>query len=504
MSKRASSAAGEIKDKHWYEGEVCTRYAGDLKGLLSLFSGSGMTEKGCARQVGEREGSVQALGVCPLYGAFDVFTQIKDAVPVIHGPIGCCHLQLGFHIRMVYGSSRPPDRAFPIAVSSNMQENDIVMGGTEKLQEAILTADRELRPRLIVVLGACAPAIIGDYIPQIIDEVRGKVAAEILWLEGQGISGRAPFTGFQDAYRTLIDQLVEPPTERLPDHVNILGEKSTEAGGEVNLGVMKRYLDRFGLKILTRFVRSTTVEGIRGMARARLNLIRCHEPGWRPARHLKEKFGMDYLEDDFPFGFRETERWLRNLGELLDQRPLAERLIEEERGKFGKRIEEAKGRLQGKTVILCGNGGRAVSLLKFCAELGMEVLQLHFWGPIHDRPLQDLRDYLEETGHNLEVRSSPDFYEQEALVKALKPHLFLGDPSHTHLCLEKGVSFDNIHQSPQVGYPGALNLAERWIDAIERPVYDGWLYRGVPLHSSQQYISQCMRDANFCGRKQDR
>ena len=98
---------------------------------------------------------------CKVYGAICAISEIKNAVPLVHGPEGCACYPKFFPtdaIRMKLLGARYP----PPIYSTAMTEPHVIYGGENRLEDAISELDRREKPELVGVIGSCVPAIIGD------------------------------------------------------------------------------------------------------------------------------------------------------------------------------------------------------------------------------------------------------------------------------------------------------------------------------------------------------
>ena len=77
---------------------------------------------------------MESQKTCKLFGAIRAVLGIKDALPLIHGPLGCA-----YHIKYLLGvRSNKPVRI----LTTSMDQNDVVFGAEEKLETEIIEADK--------------------------------------------------------------------------------------------------------------------------------------------------------------------------------------------------------------------------------------------------------------------------------------------------------------------------------------------------------------------------
>ncbi|MCE5284285.1 MAG: hypothetical protein LLG02_00310, partial [Pelosinus sp.] len=98
---------------------------------------------------------------CALGGAITTAQALPRTIPILHAPSGCagnaawtqaggCGLQVGGYCG---GISMP---------SSNIEEKEVVFGGTERLQEQIKNTLDVMDGDLYIVLTGCVTEVIGD------------------------------------------------------------------------------------------------------------------------------------------------------------------------------------------------------------------------------------------------------------------------------------------------------------------------------------------------------
>ena len=96
----------------------------------------------------------------PIVAAMYTARDMDVDVIVMHGPAGCSFM-----------ASRPLENAGVRVVTSSMKDNDLIFGGGDSLEKALMDAKQRFNPRTMAVIGTCASTIIGDDITAIIGRV---------------------------------------------------------------------------------------------------------------------------------------------------------------------------------------------------------------------------------------------------------------------------------------------------------------------------------------------
>jgi len=315
---------------------------------------------------------------CKMFGAYCYLSEIKGAIPLLHGPVGCAFfpkLAPPDAIRtQLLGINQPPP--FPC---TDMDERDVIYGGADKLRDAIVEVDRYYRPELIGVIISCPAAIIGDDIEEIVNSVRNRIDAEIIYTPSSaGFSDdervenldrhtddliniwknpdAKPKWGIEkcgrlDTLYSLIEQLVEEPSEKIENSVNIdtygRFHYFEDLSGELN--EIKEVMSEIGIRVNTVFP-GCSVSDIKGMARAQFNFMRRSE---RSAEFLKEKFGIDYIFDIFGtryVGISGAKRFYLDIAERFGLQKRAEKVIREKEGYLKDSLKETREAVKGKNI----------------------------------------------------------------------------------------------------------------------------------------------------------
>ena len=96
----------------------------------------------------------------PIVAAMYTARDMNVDVIVMHGPAGCSFM-----------ASRPLENAGVRVITSSMKDNDLIFGGGDSLEKALIEAKERFSPKTIAVIGTCASTIIGDDIKAVIGRV---------------------------------------------------------------------------------------------------------------------------------------------------------------------------------------------------------------------------------------------------------------------------------------------------------------------------------------------
>jgi len=295
---------------------------------------------------------------CKLSGSVYVVSEIEGAVSLVHGPCGCA-----FHHRL------SPRRLFsPIydLACTDMDETDVIQGGEEKLRARIIDVCKRYDPALVVVLPTCISGLIGDDIPGVIENLKSKIACDILYAPSEGFSHRDgdsvevslknaaksmkcssnPPTaqdlrgcGHEEMMFSLADQLMEEQ-DVIEDSANLeaFGRHTRRFWNDVE--EMRRVLGNIGIELNTT-IPTASVDAIKRAPSAPLNIVVTRNTRW--AERMKERFGTDYAKKwYFYVGFDEVGKFFVETASKLGLEGEAEDAIRHEKKRALEDLSESR------------------------------------------------------------------------------------------------------------------------------------------------------------------
>jgi len=244
-----------------------------------------------------------------LSGAMYAIGEIKDAVPIIHGSAGC-----GFHYKYVCRRGYLP--AYN-AQCTQLEEEDIIFGGEEKLRAAIIKTVEKYSPSMIAVIPATSVDMTCAEVDSVIKSLRNTINCKLIAVNSEKFShvdkrnrGRAiedsiknwggscrentfEFSkgcGFSEAMTAIVENLMtrQEPREK---SVNICGF-AWGAGGSAIVDGMARELKALDIEV-NAFIPNCTTQELITAPSAALNIVTRRIP-W--ARRMKELYGTEYFQ----------------------------------------------------------------------------------------------------------------------------------------------------------------------------------------------------------------
>ncbi len=318
---------------------------------------------------------------CKVYGAICAISEIKNAVPLVHGPEGCAYYPRFFptdaiRMKLLGEKNHPP------IYSTAMTEPHVIYGGEKRLEDAILELDRREKPDLIAVIGSCVPAIIGDDLEEVVSRVRNKISAAIVTTPSSGydddraereyIDDFAKNTlnawngknkeelkfgiercGRLDAMYSLVEQLTKDVGYKVENSVNIdtFGRLHYYEDLKGEIVEIKAILNRIGIKVNTVFP-GCSVADIKKMPAAELNFMRRSE---NAAKFMQKNYDMDYLFDPLCVryaGLEGIERFYMDIATKFNLEGDAEEVLSKEKSALEEKLRRIRELLRDKTFSL--------------------------------------------------------------------------------------------------------------------------------------------------------
>lgn len=461
-----------------------------------------------------------------------VLGPIKDAVTIVHGPIGCAFYTWGTRRHKAVADEVDGEKAenyLEYCFSTDMQESDIVFGGEKKLKQAVTEAVELFHPPLILICSTCPVGLIGDDIHAVAKWVESELHTKCIAFSCEGYKGVSQSAGHHIANNQLIRHVIgvgdkEPKTKY---SVNVLGEYNIGGDGfEV-----ERILKRCGIEVVSIFTGNGSFRDLKNSHLANLNLVQCHRSINYVAEMMKDKYGIDWIKVNF-VGIASTCKSLREMGEFFGDEELKQRIeevITDEIYAIAEDIEYYKSKLKGKTAALYVGGSRSHHYQLLLKEFGIKtVLSGYEFGHRDDYEgrvvLPDIKpDADSKNIENIEVKADEKFYkvflseeqkealdekgiklndytgmfpemeagsiicddlnhfETEEFLKILKPDIFFSGIKDKFVAQKSGILSRQLHSydysGPYAGFHGAVIFGRDITMGLYTPA---WSYVRAP------------------------
>jgi nitrogenase molybdenum-iron protein alpha chain len=435
----------------------------------------------------------------------------RDILQITHGPIGC-----GFYSWLTRRNQTRPEsdkdeNFMTYAMSTDLQEDEVIFGGEKKLKKAIEEAVELFHPRAIGIFSTCPVGLIGDDVHAVSREMEAKFPdINIFGFSCEGYKGVSQSAGHHVANNKVFTDVVGlmDTAKEGKFKLNILGEYNI--GGDAF--EIDRITQKCGLTVHSTFSGNSTYDEFASSHMVDLNVVMCHRSINYLAEMMEKKYGIPWFKVNF-IGANSTAKSLRKIGEYFGDKELLdtiEKVIAEEMVEVEKVRLDVLSRTQGKTAMIFVGGSRAHHYQDLFKEIGMETISAGYEFAHRDdyegrkvipsivvdadtRNIEELTVTADESRY--QPRKSPEemermksngykfedydgmmpemkegtliiddlnHYEAEVLIEKYKPDIFCAGIKEKYVVQKMGIPLKQLHSydysGPYAGFQGAINF----------------------------------------------
>lgn len=406
---------------------------------------------------------------------------VKDVVQLTHGPIGCAFYSWGYRPHVA-----DTDFHMKYTFVSDMDETNIIFGGEKKLLQCIIEAANEFpNAKGVFVYNTCATALIGDDGKDVAKQAQEIIGKPVVFFECEGFRGVSQSAGHHVGNETIFKELVGSvePEGDFENTVNIIGDYNIKN----DIRTFESLFEALGLRILTRFTGNVSVDELKIMHKAKLNIVHCARSATYIADMMTEKYGTPYINVTL-FGKESMCQALRDTAAFFGLEEKAEEVIQKALAEIEPCIQYYRRRLEGKKVFIYQGAPRSWHWIELMRELGMETLGAATTFGHHD-DYEKIFDRIMEGGI---VIDNPNVRELEELLEVFKPDLFVSGNKEKYLSYKMGVPFVNGHTydtGPYAGFVGMVNFARDLDKAVNSSVWSLLHKSGRPVPGAPEPVT---------------
>ncbi|NJN15670.1 MAG: ferredoxin:protochlorophyllide reductase (ATP-dependent) subunit B [Oscillochloris sp.] len=367
------------------------------------------------------------------HGVGRIMNSMRNVHAVFHAPQGDDYVNTIFTML-----ERTP--RFPAMTTSVVSGSDLARG-TIRLPETLKQVEAKLHPELMVVVASCSTILLQENLE--ITAASAHVDADVLVYDAnpyrmqENAAAEGLFTELVRRYATA-QPLTEQPS------VNIIGPASLGFHVRHDLTSLRRMLGTLGIQINVVAPWGATVDDLRKLPAAWLNIAPYRELGFRAAKYLEEQFGTPALWDA-PIGVKPTLRWLNQLVETLNELGVARNatpiklppltafsldgMSAPSSVPWFARTADMES-FSGKRAFVFGDATHTVGMAKFLRdELGMPLCGA---GTYLTKEAAWVREQLQGYVSDEQFIATDEFQTVAARIAALQPELICGTQMERH------------------------------------------------------------------------
>lgn len=304
---------------------------------------------------------------------------IKESIVIEYGPAGTTHygtelfMELGININKNLHST-------------HISEDDIVMGKTTRLKEAILEVDKLYNPKVIFVVGSSLTSVVASDINALCKMLQKDVNAKLISFEHGGFRGDFSL-GIKDFFKSL-KPLIKEKKSTNTNKYNILG--ATHDFYRIGSDIEEiKYIMKIGFNMDCECILpyESSVSQIENLENVDLNIVLREE-----ALNLASSLKTNYIYS-YPFGYNATLEFIKQIENIINKK-CNEEVIQNILNKQKQNIKLAKQYCMFPfPIYLEGNYNTILGLSKFLKEeLGLNVKKAYCTHSLKN--IQNDRDYI--------------------------------------------------------------------------------------------------------------
>jgi nitrogenase molybdenum-iron protein alpha chain len=439
--------------------------------------------------------------MCQMSLSLMMANTMENCVIIIHAPIGCGSTLSSMAPAAVKGKTRRGKTPVPpVWLSTNLKESDVISGGERKLRETIVYADREFHPEIIFVVSTCAPNIIGDDVEEVVKDVGRGTQAIVTAIHCPGFKSRVVASAYDSFYHSLLRHIpFEPipykdytPVEREdPDYAMKLRRFNNQKKLTVNVfnatsigpddeAEVTRLLSAIGLNVRI-FAEYCSVDELRMMSFAGLNVSMCNVHDDYMLSYLQEKYNIPYIICGMPIGIAATRKWLMEIADHYGLGDKAASVLDDEEHLVREALSPLLPEIRGKRALICGGVIRVSAIAFMLRELGLEVVSVRAYH--YDNGAEPVISDFAEDFPDVPFSVSNQPFEMINQIRRLNPDIVVTH-NGTHGTLAKAgaltIQLWDVDK-PCFGYTGIYRFTQRIIFAFKNTAYAKRLAEKTPL-----------------------
>ncbi|MEA4924603.1 MAG: nitrogenase component 1 [Syntrophomonadaceae bacterium] len=445
---------------------------------------------------------------CQLNLSLAILNTIRNSVIIVHSPIGCgASLVAQAGVSKGFQKLRDPN-AFGLRwINTNLDEIDVVNGGEEKLKSAILYAEREFRPSAIIVMNSCVPALIGDDVDTVIEELQRQVEAKIVPIHCEGFKTKIQATAYDAVYhgilRTLVGREEEEDIPIIPDELEELKERYriSRTVNILNVSSMSRIDEEELVKLLRALELNVRIlpcyahpDDFADSYEAALNVSICATHDDYFVEHMKTRYGVPFILRTIPIGISNTSKWILDIAGFFGLTEQAQRLVDYQVKELNQALTPYREFLRGKTAFLAGGEIRILTTAELLHSLGLEVLGLrgYHFDRYGEGLLDELMEEIPESERAIINIGTGQPFEQANLLEKLKPDVYVGHPGGNGWANKQGIPvFPLFGQAYNyMGYVGVFEVARRLTRVLKNTIYSKNIAQHTRLPYRQNWYAE--------------
>ncbi|MGM9582619.1 MAG: nitrogenase component 1, partial [Phascolarctobacterium sp.] len=250
----------------------------------------------------------ERVDTCALTGAAAFIAGIPGAETLVNGPLWCYFYALRYLEHSDYSMAQ--------RMHGSQPDNTAVVYGAEKyILETLARLQKQgLEPELLFIESSCSMSLIGDDLNGIAN--KAQLPFPFVAMDCGGLVGGFA-EGYAKAALAVLEKFLSKNDEPTELAVNILGQTYFYLHGRDDTKELRRLLHKAGYQVQAVLGSGGTLEQLKHLGRAQLNIVTNEELGLPLAQYLEQQLGTPYILAGLPYGVQGTKAWLEKIANAL-------------------------------------------------------------------------------------------------------------------------------------------------------------------------------------------
>ena len=406
-------------------------------------------------------------------GTLRVASSFSNVLSIMHAPLGDDYFN-------VMKSMLERERKFTPVATSIVDRHVLSQGSQEKVISNIIRKDIEEHPDLIIITPTCTSSILQEDLQNFVTKASLESKADIILAD----VNHYRVNELQAADRTL-EQIIEFYINKAKKYkllkeektrhpsINIIGTCSLGFHNQHDLSELVKLIKDLKLDVNICIPNETSVNEIKYLPQAWLNIVPYREIGIKAAEYLEKEFGIPYVTIP-PIGIMETANFIRKIQHLLkiqnydlsvEPYIYSQTKFISNSSWFSKSIDCQN--LTGKRAIVFGDATHSACVTKILTrEMGIQVL----WSGTYCKHDESwFRSQVEGLCDNIIITEDHQLV-KDLIIKS-SPSAIFGTQMEKHIGKRLGIPCGIISSpchiqdfplgyKPFIGYEGANQIAD--------------------------------------------
>ena len=381
-------------------------------------------------------------------GTIWTLASIEGACVIEFGPAGTTH----YGIEAI-GSLNGQERAN--IYSTHMDQNDVTFGKYDRVENAILEVDENIKPKYIFVMASSISSIIGADIKSVCRVLKDRVNAKLIPITTGGLKEDYN-VGVENTLKLLVKELTKENKQDINKY-NIIGSNIDKYNFLSDTYEVKRMMESlFNKEANTIFTSDTSVEDIENASKASLNIV-IRKEGLKAAKYMEEKYNIPYVYKSI-YGLQNTIDFINAINEI-DGYEVNKNILDKEISIVKANMFDVKRKFffykESKKCAVFGDYDTVLGISDMLCELGLELDRQEVLHKVDDDKLLSSCSELERI----------KYLRNTKLLGLFGDGPSLDMESNTNIKLQ--VSNPNLHKiniypyTPYVGFRGCMYFIEK-------------------------------------------